>query len=247
MKKLFCVLLALGIMVSLCACGSKKQSGQMNISDSSKGYQVDKVFFRTYTAEDGEYFQGSFRVTNTGKTPLFLYNATWEIKDQNGNVISPELLLQLTVANPQNINPGETAWYFVNRLRELLADKPGIIAEAVPSFLASPKTSESVQKGLWYLDTFRISDLKLGEENGEIIATGVVENTGATPVENILLYVNLYNEDGCLVGRLGWGTLNIAAGDRQSFIATVSNTFPDPTLTLSSVASFDACVVQLKE
>ena len=245
MKKLFYLLLVLGIMISLCACGSRKQSGQIKVSDSGKGYQVDKVFFQTYTKENGEFFQGSFRVTNTGKTPLFLYNAAWELKDQNGKVISPETPLQIAVASPQNINPGETAWYIGSRHRNLVADKPGEIAEAVPSFSATTYTSESDQRGTRYLDAVRISDLKLTEENGELIATGIVENTGTVQVETILIYVNLYNEDGCLIGDLGWGTLNFAAGDKQSFTATASKTWPNPPLALSSVASFDAYAVQM--
>ncbi len=242
MKKLFYLLLALGIMVSLCACGSKKQSSQMEVSAGVKGYQVDKVFFGTYTAEDGEYFQGSFRVTNTGKTPLFLFNATWELKDQNGKVISPETPLQIAVASPQNINPGETAWFFANRKRDLLTDKPGEIAEAVPSFHTS---AEFDRRGTWYLDTLRISDLELTEESGELIATGIVENTSSVPAENALIYVNLYNEDGYLIGKLVWGTLGVAAGDRESFTATESESWPNPPLALSAVANFDAYALQM--
>ena len=123
------------------------------------------------------------------------------MKDQNGKVISPETPLQIAVASPQNINPGETAWYIGRRHRNLVADKPGEIAEAVPSFSATTYTSESDQRGTRYLDAVRISDLKLTEENGELIATGIVENTGTVQVETILIYVNLYNDAHLLTAR----------------------------------------------
>lgn len=248
MKRLIALLLVLLMMVTLCACGRKAQSSDAgnnngaspasNTTASSKDedYKIDQVFFRTFQGTDGEHFQGSFRVTNTGKTPLFLGAAFWELKDSSGKTITTSSQQPGTFASPTVIDVGETSWYYINALVERMTDGSGDIADAVPIYQIPPHTPGNIDFRL-----FQVSDLTLQEKDGRIVASGTVDNNSdlSSPV---LIYVNLFDKDGHLVGQLVDESLSIGAGDKMSFTAegdTRKNS-GELALALSDIASFDA-------
>lgn len=261
MKRLFVILLVLIMTVSCCACGSKESpsggkepssgassSGSAapagSSASSGKGkdtdYVIDNVYFRTYPGTDGEHFQGSYRITNTGKTLLSLSAAFWELKDSSGRSITSSAQLPGTFAYPQIISPGESSWYYINTLTERMTDGSAAVASAEPVYQIPPHSYEEN-----YLLNLPITDLRLDESSGGITAAGTVGNPGDHFVSYVLVYVNLFDKDGHLVGQLMSDALGIDAGGKTDFTAVsdTRKTSGELALTLSSVAHFEAVAI----
>lgn len=256
MKRLIALLLVLLMMVTLCACGRKAQSSDAgnnngaspasNTTTSSKDedYKIDQVFFRTFQGTDGEHFQGSFRVTNTGKTPLFLGAAFWELKDSSGKTITTSSQQPGTFASPTVIDVGETSWYYINALVERMTDGSGDIATAEPKY----RITDPPENNITFFKRYQVSELRLEENGGKLTASGVVENNTDEGSNYILIYVNLYDKDGRLVGQLKSSATPLLPGEKQSFVAEQDSTWSsgELSLALSDIASYDAVAYYLK-
>ena len=257
MKRLFVILLVLLMTVSCCACGSKETTSGTGSTNNTaptsgtassgvgngKDYMIDNIFFRTYQGTDGEHFQASFRVTNTGNTLLYLTAAFWNLKDSSGKSITTSAQQPGTFAYPQVISPGEASWYYINALTERMTDGSGDIADAEPVYQMPPRPSEENDYTL-----FPVSDLRLEESSGNIIASGSVENNSDRD-SYILVYVNLFDKDGNLVGQLSADSLAIEKGDKKSFTAAsdTRKNSGELALALSSIACFDAVAVKVTQ
>ena len=259
MKKLWIIVLVLLMSVSLCSCGDKPQSspaGNTNdsasannvvIPNSDAAYRVDQVFFRTFQGSDGEHFQASLRITNTGKAPLFLTNATWELKDSSGNSITAASVQPATMGYPQVVYEGEASWYYINALVEKMTNGSADIANAEPKFYIKDFTSnlyENIDFG-----KYPVSDLRLEETDGKLIAFGTVENYTDESSYYLLVYVRLYDKDGHLVGMLSAYTDPLSPGEKQSFTAEYNTSWNsgELSLALSDIASFDAVASYLRQ
>ena len=266
MKKWILVFVLILLIAFLCACGSKTESADTSntgsaaqasnsaVSSKDMDYKIDQVFFRTFQGTDGEHFQGSFRVTNTGKTPLFLTNATWDLKDSSGRVITispqpghPETYMNVqpaTMAYPQVLYEGETSWYYINTLTEKMTDGSADIANASPVYRITD-LNESI---ITSFRKYQVTDLRLEENGGTFTACGTVENNTDEGSNYILIYVNLYDKDGRLVGQLKAYSNPLSPGEKQSFIAEQDSSWSSGELSLdfSSIANIDAEAFFLK-
>ena len=246
MKKSVCLVFVLIVLLLLCGCGKKADSaastGGASYSSGSFSYKTDKEYHKTYSNESGEWVVFSFRVTNTGKTPFFVRNAEWKIVDADGN---PSYIPHQRAATPQVLYPGESAWFCWTKLIE------GHYSIAAPQLTG---VSANNRFDIRYLS---VSDLRLAEEDGLPVAYGTVENThkeseytGYTKKMS-MVYVNLYDQDGFLIGQLGWGSFNLDPGEKEEFKATLSYEVQDmsshPTVALSSVASYEAIAYDYME
>ena len=257
MKKRIIVFVLVLLTVALCACGRRadssdagnnnngtSQANNTAASSNDKDYKVDQVFFRTFQGTDGVHFQASMRVTNTGKTPLFLYNASWDLKDSSGKAITNAAGQPAMMAYPQVLYEGETSWYYINTLAEKMTDGSGDIATAEPKY----RITDPPENHIAFFKRYQVSELRLEENGGKLTASGMVENNTDEGSNYILIYVNLYDKDGRLVGQLKSSATPLLPGEKQSFVAEQDSTWSsgELSLALSDIASYDAVAYYLK-
>lgn len=256
MKKRILVFVLVLLMVALCACGSKPKSSDTGINNSAsptnntaassndKDYKVDQVFFRIFQGTDGVHFQASMRVTNTGKAPLFLTNASWDLKDSSGKTITNAAGQPAMMAYPQVLYEGETSWYYINTLAEKMTNGSGDIATAEPKY----RITDPPENNIAFFKRYQVSELRLEENGGKFTASGVVENNTDEGSNYILIYVNLYDKDGRLVGQLKSSATPLLPGEKLGFVAEQDSTWSsgELSLALSDIASYDAVAYYLK-
>ncbi len=238
--------------------------GISNVSDGCS-YTIDKKYHELYSNGSGKWIVSSFRVTNTGKTRLVPRPVFWSIVDSNGDPVIEDngyeepyyRFYTFELANPPILASGESAWYCLTALYEddpeysvgnPLIPTKDISLGGVLDDMEFPATVSGVE--LVDIVYFPVSNLRLIEENGRPVAYGTLGDPNmGTDIMPVYVYVNLFDQDGFLIGQLRWSQFRNKIGENREFKAELYFQGPQdenqyPTLPFSSIADYEVIAYQ---
>lgn len=211
----------------------KTQQVENSKSQSSKPiqkseYEIVGIYGCTTINSIGSpYLQGVVVIENTGNTNLFLNDATFDVEDENGNLIASRGYIN---AYPQIIAPGERGVYFEEMNIDTL--------DTSKSYKLIPYLD--VEKATVNLIRLNYSDVKIQEGSYGIYidVLGRIHNTTKNDYSSALVAVICYDSNGKVIDVI-YSYETCKAGEKRGFEISHHPTFD---ISVSDISRYDVYV-----
>ncbi len=191
-------------------------------------YEIVEIYGCTTINSIGSpYLQGVVVIENTGNTNLFLNDATFDVEDENGNLIASRGYIN---AYPQIIAPGERGVYF----EEMNIDS----LDTSKSYKLIPYLD--VEKATVNLIRLNYSDVKIQEGSYGIYidVLGRIHNTTKNDYSSALVAVICYDSNGKVIDVI-YSYETCKAGEKRGFEISHHPTFD---ISVSDISRYDVYV-----
>lgn len=229
------------LVLSLTACGSGEdnppaaQSVQPTASAEAseptkeakeEAYEITYTSAKTYADSiGGNWVQVIVEIENTGGTDLYLSTSSYDLEDENGNLVSSSSMVSVY---PDVIAPGEKGYMY----EETMLDEP---VEGELAVVARPNVEKATVENIRY----DVTDVELFEDKyGSLKAKGRVENAGSEEESMIYVVLILKDGQGTPIGQIFTILMeDLAPGDKIGFEAS-DLSLPDD-VTVDAVADYE--------
>lgn len=170
-----------------------------------ESYTITYQYFNVFEEYDSTRYQAIIEIKNTSSVNLYLGDATFDIYDSKGKIVTSEKYISAT---PSIIAPGETGYYYNNT---------GSLD--VPLGQYSLKPTINVEKAQNTLKRYPISNttLKKSKYGNSPCITGTITNDSAEDENVLWIAFVLYDSDKHPIGLYGTNILNLKAGATMGF------------------------------
>lgn len=183
------------------------------------------------------WYQIIIEVENTGTEPLFLSHATFEIRDEEDNLVCEDV----TDALPYIIAPGEKGYF-------LASDSLNPVDAVFDARLSyTPVIEAAVIEDVRY----NVVETAFGTDPtyGGITVTGSVEKTADVPGHDAYVFTLLYDAEDALLGCIGCGLTrdfeeSAAVGAAEEF--EIRSTYLPENVTLDTIARHETIALPLR-
>ena len=242
MKKAKLLLAAAALSTAMCmpvmAENSQNSSNVSNVvnvegfAQNQNGYEVTYQYFNVYQNSLGNTeYQGIIEIKNTSAGNLYLGNATFDIYDKNGTIVSSETFIS---SDPSVIAPGEKGYFFSN----------GGYLDNIPYGDYVMRPTINVEPTDLPATRYPVSGTSIKDGKFGITIVGTVTNNTSEDEGLLWLSFVLYDSNDHPIGLYGTNILDFNAGQTRGFEA--SGMMLPNYVTLDKVARYEVIAAPIQ-